>query len=99
MTAPIASGWSGCRVGLAPLESAAFARRTPIADFKLLGPAPPYRIARRGPLVEDSAQGVFPWVGEGFGLLALASDRPKLFRQNARLAPRLLQQTRTLSTL
>src|ERR1700720_1246485 len=29
MTAPIASGWSDCRVGLHPLESAAFARRTP----------------------------------------------------------------------
>jgi hypothetical protein len=29
MTAPIASGWSGCGVGLHPLESAAFARRTP----------------------------------------------------------------------
>ena len=28
MTAPIASGWSGCRVGLHPLESAVFARRT-----------------------------------------------------------------------
>jgi hypothetical protein len=34
MTAPIASGWSGCRVGLHPLESAAFARRTPEADLK-----------------------------------------------------------------
>jgi hypothetical protein len=33
MTAPIASGWSVCRVGLAPLESAAFARRTPISDI------------------------------------------------------------------
>src|SRR6267378_5366738 len=31
MTAPIASGWSDCRVGLHPLESAAFARRTPEA--------------------------------------------------------------------
>jgi hypothetical protein len=29
MTAPIASAWSDCRVGLHPLESAAFARRTP----------------------------------------------------------------------
>ena len=29
MTAPVASGWSGCRVqGLHPLESAALARRT-----------------------------------------------------------------------
>ena len=32
MTAPVASGWSGCRVGLAPLESAAFSRRTREAD-------------------------------------------------------------------
>src|ERR1700692_2379689 len=32
MTAPIASGWSGCRVGLAPLESAALSRRTPTTD-------------------------------------------------------------------
>jgi hypothetical protein len=28
MTAPVASGWSGRRVGLAPLESAALSRRT-----------------------------------------------------------------------
>jgi len=34
MTAPIASGWSGCRVGLHPLESAVFARRTPRADIR-----------------------------------------------------------------
>ena len=34
MTAPVASGWSGCRVGLTPLESAAFSRRTPKADFR-----------------------------------------------------------------
>src|SRR5882724_10472587 len=33
MTAPIASGWSGCRVGLHPLESAAFSRRTPETDI------------------------------------------------------------------
>jgi hypothetical protein len=31
MTAPVASGWSGCRMGLTPLESAAFPRRTPEA--------------------------------------------------------------------
>jgi hypothetical protein len=32
--APVASGWSGCRVGLAPTgKSAAFARRTPTADI------------------------------------------------------------------
>ena len=31
MTAPIASGWSGCRVGLHPLESVALSRRTPVA--------------------------------------------------------------------
>jgi hypothetical protein len=31
MTAPVASGWSVRRVGLAPLESAAFSRRTQIA--------------------------------------------------------------------
>jgi hypothetical protein len=29
MTAPVASGCSGCRVGLTPLESAALSRRTP----------------------------------------------------------------------
>ena len=29
MTAPVASGWSGCRWDLHPLESAAFPRRTP----------------------------------------------------------------------
>jgi hypothetical protein len=29
MTAPIASGWSGCRMGFSPTESAAFARCTP----------------------------------------------------------------------
>ena len=33
MTAPIASGWSGCRVGSHPLESAALSRRTPKADM------------------------------------------------------------------
>src|SRR6266436_7380935 len=33
MTAPVASGWSSCRVDLHPLESAAFPRRTPILDF------------------------------------------------------------------
>jgi hypothetical protein len=33
MTAPVASGWSGCRVGLHPLESAAFSRRTRKADI------------------------------------------------------------------
>src|SRR3984957_1333934 len=32
MTAPVASGWSGCRVGLHPLESAALSRRTREAD-------------------------------------------------------------------
>ena len=35
MTAPIASGWSDIAGwGLHPLESAAFARRTPIADIR-----------------------------------------------------------------
>lgn len=33
--APVASGWSGCRVGLSPTGiSAAFARRTPEADIQ-----------------------------------------------------------------
>ncbi|HEV7375881.1 MAG TPA: hypothetical protein VGN95_14270 [Pyrinomonadaceae bacterium] len=32
MTAPIGSGWSGCRWDLHALESAAFARRTPQPD-------------------------------------------------------------------
>src|SRR5713101_7878793 len=34
MTAPIASGWSVAGWGLHPLESAAFARRTPEADIQ-----------------------------------------------------------------
>jgi hypothetical protein len=33
MTAPIASGWSVAGWGLHPLESAAFARRTPNSDI------------------------------------------------------------------
>jgi hypothetical protein len=33
MTAPVASGWSGCRGGLHPLESTAFSRRTRQADI------------------------------------------------------------------
>jgi hypothetical protein len=33
MTAPVASGWSGCRVDLHPLERAAFSRRTPGAHL------------------------------------------------------------------
>jgi hypothetical protein len=33
MTAPVASGWSVRRVGLHPLESAAFSRRTREADI------------------------------------------------------------------
>jgi len=33
MTAPVASGWSGCRVGLAPTGK--FPRRTPEADIRL----------------------------------------------------------------
>jgi hypothetical protein len=33
MTAPVASGWSGCRVGLHPLEGAALSRRTREADI------------------------------------------------------------------
>jgi hypothetical protein len=33
MTAPVASGWSGCRWGLHPLESAALSRRTREADI------------------------------------------------------------------
>jgi len=32
----VASGWSGCGVGLTPLESAAFPRRTPLADSRFL---------------------------------------------------------------
>src|SRR6202045_2357109 len=34
MTAPIASGWSGCRVGLVPTGKRRLARRTPIPDLK-----------------------------------------------------------------
>src|SRR5258707_638495 len=34
MTAPIASGWSGAGWGSHPLESAAFARRTPTEDIR-----------------------------------------------------------------
>jgi hypothetical protein len=37
MTASIASGWSVYRVGFAPLESAAFARRTPTTDITKQG--------------------------------------------------------------
>ena len=33
MTAPVASGWSGRRWDLHPLESAALSRRTPTADI------------------------------------------------------------------
>src|ERR1700730_2470369 len=33
MPAPVASGWSGRRVGLAPLESATFSRPHPIQTF------------------------------------------------------------------
>jgi hypothetical protein len=34
MTAPIASGWSGCRVGLAPTGKRRLARRTPTTDIQ-----------------------------------------------------------------
>jgi hypothetical protein len=34
MTAPIASGWSCCRVGLAPTGKRRFARRTPSTDIR-----------------------------------------------------------------
>jgi hypothetical protein len=37
--APVASGWSGCRVGLAPLESAASSRGTPNADIPIFAEA------------------------------------------------------------
>ena len=33
MTAPVASGWSGCRVGLAPTGKRRLSRRTPKADL------------------------------------------------------------------
>jgi hypothetical protein len=33
MTAPVASGWSGCRVGLAPTGKRRLSRRTPVADI------------------------------------------------------------------
>ena len=32
MTAPVASGWSGCRVGLAPTGKRRLSRRTPKAE-------------------------------------------------------------------
>src|SRR5665213_3030428 len=35
MTAPVASGWSGCRVGLAPTGKRRLSRRTPKADLRL----------------------------------------------------------------
>jgi hypothetical protein len=38
VTAPIASGWSVAGWGLHPLESAAFARRTPEAVIRAAGP-------------------------------------------------------------
>jgi hypothetical protein len=34
MTAPVASGWSGCRVGLAPTGKRRLSRRTPSADIR-----------------------------------------------------------------
>src|SRR6516164_7881590 len=37
IAAPVASGWSGHRVGLAPTESAAFSRRTGRADYEHAG--------------------------------------------------------------
>src|SRR4051794_36116234 len=40
MPAPVASGWSGCRVGLAPLESAALSRRTPLCGHSRRSSAP-----------------------------------------------------------
>jgi hypothetical protein len=50
MTAPIASGWSGCRVGLHPLENAALSRRTPEAaiepDLRLALAKPRFRWLR-----------------------------------------------------
>src|SRR5664280_1528398 len=51
MTAPIASGWSGCRVGLHPLESAALSRRTPGTDIRpyhRLRPRDPNNASRNG---------------------------------------------------
>jgi transposase len=36
IAAPVASGWSGCRVDLHPLESAALSRRTPQPDIRLI---------------------------------------------------------------
>src|ERR1700687_1512842 len=36
MTAPVASGWSGCRVGLAPTGKRRLSRRTPEADIGLI---------------------------------------------------------------
>src|SRR5271170_847348 len=34
MPAPVASGWSGCRVGLAPTGKRRLSRRTPFADLR-----------------------------------------------------------------
>src|SRR5258707_2033889 len=47
MTAPIASCWSDCRVGLHPLESAAFARRAPRTDSRTAA----NRIVMQSPVV------------------------------------------------
>jgi hypothetical protein len=33
ITAPVASGWSGCRVGLAPTGKRLLSRRTPVGDI------------------------------------------------------------------
>ena len=49
MTAPVASGWSGCRVGLAPTGKRRLSRRTPDADVTPPVPLPsayPHRCAR-----------------------------------------------------
>jgi hypothetical protein len=37
MTAPVASGWSGCRVGLAPTGKRRLSRRTPDAGIRNQG--------------------------------------------------------------
>src|ERR1700730_13879634 len=60
MTAPVASGWSGCRVGLAPTGKRRLSRRTPVADIShrtsaSYKPLIALVVARPGSLVYDVA--------------------------------------------
>jgi hypothetical protein len=70
IAAPVASGWSGRRWGLHPLESAAFARRTPKAD---IADAP------RGSCSLSGQRALAIGNSKGPNLGASVSDRPSPF--------------------